>query len=132
MKQFAWITLAVVVAFGAGWLVGGSGRSAAEVSAGRAIEQAGFLEARMLILDGQVRVSEMNFGDARERFEAARAAVERLQRRLRETGQAERAGLLEVAIGYLTEAAEKSAALDAGGGSAAEAALHTLEAVGAG
>jgi len=126
------MSLAVALAFAAGWLVGGSGRSAAEVSAGRATEQAGFLEARALILDGRLRVSEANFGNARERFEEARAVVERLQRRLRETGQAERAGLLEVALGYLTDAAGKAAGLDAGAGSAAEAALHTLEAVRAG
>ena len=129
-RLLGWMSLALAVAFGAGWLVGGSGRSAAEVSAGRAVERAGFLEARTLVLEGRLSLVESNFGDARAEFEAAGAVVETLQTRLRETGLAERAGLLEVALAYLREAASQAASLDPEAGSAADAALRTLETVG--
>ncbi len=129
MKRLSWIALALAVAFAAGWVVGSSGRSAAEVAAGRAAEHAGFFEARTLVLEGQLSLVAANFGDARTAFEAANGVVQRLQTRLRETGLAERAGLLEVALGYLGEAAERATALDPEAGSAAEAALRTLESV---
>jgi hypothetical protein len=129
-KGLGWMVLALAVTLGVGWLFGASGRSAAEVAAGRAVERAGFLEARALVLEGRLSLFESNFGDARAQFEAARAVVEGLQTRLRETGLAERAGLLEVALAYLREAAEQAAALEPTAQSAAEAALRTLETVG--
>jgi hypothetical protein len=130
MKRAGWLALALAAAFSAGWLMGGAGRSAAEVAAGRADERAAFLEARLLVLDGQIRLLESNFGDAGAQFDAARAVIERLQTRLRETGQPERAGLLEVALAFLREAASQASALEPGAWSAAEAARHTLESVG--
>jgi hypothetical protein len=129
MKRPVWIIVAVTAAFGAGWLAGGSGRSAAEVAAGRSAQLADFLHARALVLEGQLRLTEFNFGEAGARFGEAGEVVERLQRRLRETGLAERAGLLEVALGYLEEAGERAAALDTDAGSAAEAALRTIDTV---
>ena len=68
-------------------------------------------------------------GGARLRFDEAGDAIERLQSRLRETGLAERAGLLEVALSYLRQAADQAEAFDASAQSAAEAALQTLERV---
>ena len=130
MKRIGWIALGVGIAFGAGWLAGSSGRSAAEVTAGRAEVRAEFLEARALILQGRIRVFELNFGDAAQQFEAAGHVVERLQTRLRETGLAERAGLLEVALSYLREAGAQAAALDPGAQGTAGDALRTLERVG--
>jgi len=125
-----WIVTATVVTFAAGWLVGGSGRSAAELSAGRAAEQAGFLEARVLVLEGQVNLLQSRFGDARTRFAAAGRALERLQTRLRETGQAERAGQLQVALAYLGDAAEQAETYNPDARDAAEAALRVIEKVG--
>jgi hypothetical protein len=130
MKRAGWLALALTASFSAGWLAGGSGRSAAEVAAGRAEERAAFLEARVLVVGGQLNLLESNFGDAAAQFDAARTVIERLQTRLRETGQPERAGLLEVALAFLREAGDQATALDPGAWSAAEAARHTLESVG--
>ena len=129
MKPLSWAALAVGAAFVAGWLVGASGRSASEVAAGRAVEEAAFLSARALVLEGRVHLYQDNFGDARRAFTDAHTVVTTLQRRLRETGLGERAGLLEVGLGYLTQAADQATALDPGAQSAAEAALQTLDSI---
>ncbi len=129
MKSVSWIALGVVLAFAVGWLVGGSGRSAAELSAGQAEERAGFLEARALVLEGQVDLLHSSFADARTRFAAAERVLEGLQKRLRETGQAERAGQLAVALAYLGDAVGQAEAYGADARGAAEAALRAIEKV---
>jgi hypothetical protein len=129
MKPLSWAALAVGTAFVAGWLVGGSGRSTSEVAAGRAADEAAFLRARALVLEGRLHLYQDNYGDARQAFDEAHATITTLQRRLRETGLGERAGLLEVALGYLRQAADRATALDPGAQSAAEAALQTVESV---
>jgi len=129
MKRVGWAALALAGAFSVGWLVGAAGRSGAEREAGLMAEHAAFLEIRGLVLEGRLDVLRSDFGDARQTFDEARAAIERLQTRLRETGLAERAGLLEVALGYLKEAGDRAVNLDADAGSAAEAALHAVDTV---
>ena len=81
------------------------------------------------MLEGRVHLYQDNYGDARRAFTEAGTVVTSLQRRLRETGQGERAGLLEVGLGYLKQAADQATALDPGAQSAADAALQTLDAV---
>jgi hypothetical protein len=131
MKRFAWFTLLVAVAFGAGWLLGASGRSSAEMAARRADERAGFQSARALVLDGRVSLFRTNFGDASRAFEEARGIVERLQISLRETAQPDRAGELEIVLSHLREAQRLAASFDPGAQGAAEAALQALQAVAA-
>jgi hypothetical protein len=129
MKAVGWITLAVVVAFGIGWLVGTSGRATVSLELGRAVEHASFLEARGLVFEGRVDLMRGEDSEAGRRFGEARAVVERVQRRLREAGQAERAGQLEIAVAQLTDAEQQAVEGMDGAGSAAEAALRTLEIV---
>jgi hypothetical protein len=131
LKAFGWIALSVVVAFGAGWLVGTSGRATVALELGRAQERASFLEARALVFEGRVDLLLLNYGDAGRRFGEARVIVQEIQTRLRESGQAERAGQLEIALSQLTEAEQTAVAGDSGARSAAEAALQTLQFVGA-
>ncbi|HUF48382.1 MAG TPA: hypothetical protein VMM93_11240 [Vicinamibacterales bacterium] len=125
----SWAAIAVGTAFVAGWIVGAAGRSSSEMAAGRAAEDVAFTTARTLVLEGRVALYQDNYGDARRAFDQAATTVTALQRRLRETGLGERAGLLEVALGYLRQAADQATSLDPGAQSAADAALQTLEVV---
>ena len=128
LRLAGWLAIAAVVIFGAGWLVGSSGRSTADQDRRVFEERADFSAARALILDGRVSLFLVNFGDASRRFEEARAIVERAQGRLRESGQAERAGRLEIVLTQLREAQRLSSSLDASAQNAAAEALRALDA----
>ena len=127
MKLIAWIAIGVLVAFAGGWLTGSAGRAAVEQERLRLEERADFAEARSRVLDGRVSLFLVNFGDASRRFEEARTIVERAQRRLRENGQAERAGRLEIALSHLRDAQRLSASLDAAAQNAAAQALQAID-----
>jgi hypothetical protein len=69
----------------------------------------------------------VNFGDASRQFEQARATVERIQTRMRESGDVERAGRLEIAAAHLRDAQQRAASFDAGAHKAAEDAIVALD-----
>ena len=128
LKLIGWAALALVLVFGAGWITGSAGRSAAEDARREADGRADFAEARGRIMEGRVSLFLVNFGDASRRFEDARAIVERAQTRLREIGEAERAGRLEIVLTNLREAQRLAAALDASAQNAADQAVQALDA----
>lgn len=119
----------MVAAVLGGWVYGASGRSEVEQARRVAVQVADLNEARALILEGQVAVFQLNFGDASKRYEAARTAIERVQVSLRETGQAERAGRLEIALSHLSDAQRLAISLDANARLAADEALKALTAM---
>jgi hypothetical protein len=125
-KAFAIVSAIVVVAFLSGWVVGGSGQSATEAARRVAVQAADLSEARALILDGQVQIFLTNFGAASQRYEAARAVLERVQIALRETGQAERAGRFAIPLAHLGDAQRLAASLDSSARNAADEALLAL------
>lgn len=129
-KLIGWLALALVVAFGGGWLLGASGKGAVEQQRRALEERADLAEARAAMLDGRVSLFLVNFGDASRRFSAARAVVERVQIQFRETGRAEAAGQLEVVIAHLKDAERLSLSLDASAQNAADQALQALATVG--
>ena len=110
----------------AGWLYGASGRSDVETARRDAVERADISDARTAVLEGQLAVFQLNFGDAAKHFEQARVLTEGVQKSLRETGQAERAGRLEIALSHLRDAQRLAIALDANARDAASAALQAL------
>jgi hypothetical protein len=126
MKLVASIGVAVLLAFGLGWFLGASGKSTIELDRRQHEQRADLAEARGLVLEGRVALFQLNFGDAAKRFDSARAILERAQMRLRETGQAERAGQLEVALAHLKDAGRLAVALDPTAQSAAEQALQAI------
>ena len=121
------IIAAIVVAVGlSGWIYGASGRSDVERARRDAVQRADLTEARALVLEGQVAVYQLNFGDAAKRFEAARTPIVRVQTALRETGQAERAGRLEIVLSHLRDAQRMAVSLDANARVAGDEALKAL------
>jgi hypothetical protein len=132
LKLAGWSALALAVVFGAGWMVGASGRAALEQARRDAEARAEFALARAHVLDGRVSLFQSNFGAASRAFEAARGVVTQAQARLRQLGDAARAGQLEVALVQLGEAQRLALALDGSAQGAAEQALRVIDAVSSG
>ncbi len=129
LKLAGWATLALAVAFGAGWYLGASGRAALEQERRDAVARADFSQARAFVLEGRVRLFQSNFGQANQAFDKARGVVISAQTRLRQLGEAVKAGQLEVAIAQLREAQRLSLALDGAAQTAADEALRVIDAV---
>lgn len=129
LKHVAWIAVAVVVAGLGGWIYGASGSSAREQARLVEEQRADMAEVRAHILEGRVSLFLSNFGDASRHFESARTVLERVQSRLRETAQAERAGRLQIPISHLRDAQHLSSAFDPAAHTAAGDALRALTAV---
>jgi hypothetical protein len=121
------ILLALLFAAVGGWFVGSSGRSAVERAQTVTLMRAEFAESRALVLEGRVSLFQSNFGDAIQQFQQANALIGRLQAQLREIGQIEQAGRLEIAASNLGDAQRLAALLDATKAqAAAEQALGAL------
>lgn len=124
--------LALVLAVAVGWLAGASGRAALEQSRTRTEMRAEFADARAEVLRARVSLFESNFGNAIEACQNARNRIAQIQAQLRELGQPDQAGRLEVAVAHLSDAQQFAAAFDARAQQAASEALDALEAAGGG
>lgn len=118
--------LALVLAGVGGWVYGASGASAREQERRAEAQRADLADTRAHILAGRVSLFLANFGEASRHFEAARTTLERVQSRLRETAQAERAGRLQIPIAHLREAQHLAASFDPAAHTAAADALLAL------
>ena len=127
-RTFGIIALVAVALFGIGWVIGASGRSTAVQERQGFEQRAAFAEARAHVLEGRVNLFQINFGAASQQFDRARAAIEGLQTRLRERGDADRAGRLEIALARVRDAQRLAVAVDASAQNAAEEALRALDA----
>jgi hypothetical protein len=127
-KTVGIIVIVALAAIGGGWIWGASGRADIDRARRDAEERAEFAEARASLLDARVGLFMRNFGDAGRAFDAASGRVTRLQTRLRETGQAERAGRLQIVLTNLAEARRLTLGLDTGAQAPAEVAVAALTA----
>jgi len=128
LKTVGIIFIVALATVGTGWIWGASGRADIDRARRAAELRADFAEARALLLDARVSLFKVNFGDAGRSLDTARARVATLQTRLREVGQAERAGRLEIVLAHLGDAGRLTLALDARAHAAAESALAALTA----
>jgi hypothetical protein len=112
--------------FGAGWMTGASGRTSVELALETAQLKADAATMRGDVLDGRVSLFAANFGDARQHFQAARQVALRIQTHLREVGQADRAGKMEIVLAHLADADRLASALDPGAQAAAGEAIQAL------
>jgi hypothetical protein len=106
MKRILGIGVAVLVALGAGWAWGASGKS--DVSrALRIVElRDSLLEGRTAVLDARLDIYSVNFGDASRHLEAARTALRTAETRLAGLGGngKEDADRLKIALTRIDEA----------------------------
>lgn len=128
MRRAGWFALAAVVCVGAGWLIGGAGRSAVDLERRDAVERAGLDRVRAETLAGRVALYETNFGEAAQRFSAAAEAAREVQAARRALSRAEAAGRLEPVLTHLREAQRLAASISNDAHGAASQALAALEA----
>ena len=112
LRTVGGVALGVFLAFGSGWCVGASGRTSLALDLAQAGLRADVAEVRASALDARVSLSQSNFGDARRALQRASVIAERVQLRLRDVGQADRASGVQTAIAHLAEADRLSGALD--------------------
>jgi hypothetical protein len=126
-KTIGLVLLLLLAVFGAGWVTGASGRTAVELALADARVRADAVTIRSEVLDGRVSLFAANFGDARRHFQDARGRAIRLQNQLRESGQAERAGRLEIVLAHLGDADRLASAMEPGAQASAEDAVRALD-----
>jgi hypothetical protein len=98
------IGLALLVAGGAGWVLGASGRSNSDRALQIAELRAELLEGRAALLDARLDIYSINFGDASRHLEAARTALRAANGRLMSLRRTEDAKSLEAALTGIDEA----------------------------
>lgn len=121
--------LALIVALGAGWIIGASGKAAVERERLRVEEQLHFEKARAHTLDGRLTLVGNDYARASASFGEAVTELETLQRMLRELSQAELAGRIEVAVSHVKTARDAAAARNANAWGAADAALQAMKGI---
>jgi len=131
LKTAGIIVIVALATIGGGWIWGAAGRADIDRARRAAEQRADFAEARARLLDARVGLFMMNFGDAGRAIDDTRGRVTALQTRLREGGQAERAGRLEIVLAHLGDAGRLTVGLDARAQAATDAALAALAAAAA-
>ena len=130
MKVVLGVAVALLVALGVGWVWGAAGKAAIDRDRMKLEQRADYESGRAAVFEGRVALFQSNFGDASAHFERARIALEKLQLELREVGEAERAGRIEIALSNLKDAVRRANQLDVSAQNAAVAALQALNALG--
>ena len=116
----------LAAAFLIGLLLGGSGRSAAERARDDAELQLHLERAGTALLSGRIAVLSMNFGDAAQKFDGARAPIQAARDRLNAIGRNADAGRLDTALAAVAEAQKLALALNRAADQKAAEALAAL------
>ena len=104
MKRLLGISVALLVALGAGWVWGAWGRSDTNRALQIAELRAGLLEGRAAVLDARLDIYSVNFGEASRHLEAARSAVRAAEAPLNSLGRHADTKPLEHALAKIDEA----------------------------
>jgi len=104
MKLILGIGVAVLVALGAGWAWGASGRSDITRALQIAELRDGLLEGRAAVLDARLEIYSVNFGEASRHLEAARSTLRAADARLKGLDRQDDSKRLEVAFTRIDEA----------------------------
>jgi hypothetical protein len=117
---------ALIVAFGAGYAMGGSGRLMMQNSLEETRGRLDVSEARNALLDARVSLYNVNFGDASKHFEDAKAPLRRLRERYQNAGRNAAAGSIAAALALVDEAQRLAGKLDQSSNSKANDALEAI------
>ena len=129
MKLALGVFVALMVAFGTGWLWGSSGRWDADRIIRAAQLRSDLFEARGSVLGARVELYNLNFGNASRHFEDAKGLLRRAAERLNTAGQQEDAKRLDPALARLDEAQKLAGRLDQGANTRAADAEQTIAGV---
>lgn len=104
MKRVFGFTIALLVALGAGWVWGASGRSDLTRELRNAELRHGLLEGRAAVLDARLDIYSVNFGEASRHLEEARRAVRAAEARFNSLGRQADTKPLELALAKIDQA----------------------------
>lgn len=123
------VLLGLLLAFGAGWFWGSSGRSASDRATQVAQLHSDLVEARGAVLAARVDLYNVNFGDASRHFEDAKVPLRRAADRLNVAGRIDDAKQVDAAVARISEAQQLASRLDQGANSRAADAVKTIDTV---
>ena len=129
MKLVLTVVVLVLVAFGAGFAWGASGRSTAQSALDGVLQQVDLSEARGRILEARVSLYNVNFGDAQRQLDDAKGPLTKARDRAQGDGKKEAADALTAALGHVQEAQRLAGRLDQNANSRANEALKAMEPV---
>ena len=128
LKLVLTVIVLVLVAFGAGFAWGASGRSTAQSALDGVLQQVDLSEARQHILEARVSLYNVNFGDAQRQLDDAKGPLAKARDRAQGEGKKEAADALTAALGHVQEAQRLAGRLDQGANSRANEALKAIQA----
>ena len=121
------VIAALIVALGVGYLWGSSGRSPIEHALDESRLQLDLAEARGHLLDARVSLYNVNFGDASQHFEAAKAPLGRVRDRLQKDRDSAAAAKIGTALDQIANAQRLAGKLDQTANAKAAEALETIK-----
>jgi hypothetical protein len=129
MRVVLGIGVALLVALGAGWAWGGSGRSAVSRALQAAEVRDSLLEGRSAVLDARLDIYSVNFGDASRHLEGARTALLAATAHLNVVGRQKDSKQLEAALARIDDAQRMAGKLNQDANALAADAAKTINGV---
>ena len=127
LKLALTVFVLVLVAFGAGFGWGASGRSTAQQAVDDVRQQLDLAEARGHILEARVSLYNVNFGDAQRQLDDAKAPLTRARDRAQGEKKKAAADALSVALTRAQEAQRLAGRLDQNANNQANEALKAIQ-----
>jgi hypothetical protein len=117
---------ALVVAVGAGYAMGGSGRFTLQNALDETRARLDIADARVQLLEARVSLYNVNFGDASKHFEEAKPPLRRVRERFQNVGKNAAAGSISAALEHIEEGQRLAGKLDQAANSRANDALEAI------
>ena len=117
---------ALIVAFGMGYAMGGSGRFTLQNALDDARGQLDIAEARLHLLEARVSLYNVNFGDASRHFEEAKPPLRRVRERFQNIGKNAAAGSIAASLEHIEEGQRLAGKLDQASNTKANDALEAI------
>lgn len=118
--------VALAVALGVGYAMGGSGRFTLQNALDDARGQLDLAEARGHLLEARVSLYNVNFGDASRHFEESKAPLRRVRERFQRIGKNAAAGSIAAALEHAEEGQRLAGKLDQSANAKANDALEAI------
>lgn len=118
--------VALAVALGVGYAMGGSGRFTLQNALDDARGQLDLAEARGHLLEARVSLYNVNFGDASRHFEEAKPPLRRVRERFQRIGKNPAAGSIAAALEHAEEGQRLAGKLDQAANAKANDALEAI------
>jgi hypothetical protein len=128
-KLILGVLIGLLVALGAGWVWGASGKGQLAAARQAAELRADLLAGRAAVLDARIDVYNVNFGEASRHLESARDLVGRAQERLKSEDRKDAAAQLDSAMTNITDAQRLAGQLSQDANAQAAEAAKTIAAV---